>query len=191
MEDSNNYGHHHPLVRLNEEQLMSYPSGVAADCSRCGEKVSAPCFRCAEDCGFYVHKICAQAPAELNHPFHQQQPLVLLQNPPSIYTRFACNFCGETCEKFVYHCSSCHLGFHIKCALFTFNIAKSNLKELKNVPFEPPMTSTNKDDEQLEDVPKCFACWEPLANYTYFSTHCGLLIVDLIYIRNVLSFHSN
>ncbi|XP_039071399.1 uncharacterized protein LOC120218542 [Hibiscus syriacus] len=196
MEVSKNYGHQHPLVLLNEEQLMSNPSGtiLADEQSKWTTSlttplqdmprntkdmisllliVSAPCFGCAEDCGFYVHKIYAEAPSELNHPFHQQHPLVLLQNPPSTYTWYACYFCGQRCEKFVYHCSPCNLGFHIKCAWFTFNIAQNNLKELEHVPLEPPMISTNKDDEQLENVPECFACWEPLANYTYFSPHCG------------------
>ncbi|KAE8702969.1 hypothetical protein F3Y22_tig00110478pilonHSYRG00133 [Hibiscus syriacus] len=91
MEDSNNYGHRHPLVLLNEDQLISSPSGVVAVCSSCREKVSAPCFRCAEDCGSYLHK---------------------------------------------------------------------------HVALEDPLISTKKDDEQLDDVPMCFGCWEPLANYT-------------------------
>ncbi|KHG13954.1 ATP-binding cassette sub-family C member Sur [Gossypium arboreum] len=52
MEESLNYGHQHPLLlMLNEDQLM-----IVANCSRCGEKVSTPCFSCAEGCGFYLHK---------------------------------------------------------------------------------------------------------------------------------------
>ncbi|PPS14979.1 hypothetical protein GOBAR_AA05575 [Gossypium barbadense] len=66
---------------LNEEQLIGNGNGVV-DCSRCGEKVSAPCFICVECCGFYLHKTCAEAPLELNHPFHRHHPLLLLQNPP-------------------------------------------------------------------------------------------------------------
>ncbi|MFQ6627926.1 hypothetical protein Gotur_006983, partial [Gossypium turneri] len=164
MEESNNYGHQHPLLlMLNQEQLINYGSGVA-DCSRCGEKVSAPCFCCVEHCGFYLHKVCADAPLELNHPFHPHHPLVLLQEPPSSYTWCYCNFCGKTCEKFIYHCS-CNFDFHIKCALFTFNIAENNLKELEHVALQ--------HDEELEDVAKCFGCWEPLAKYTHFSPDCG------------------
>ncbi|PPR83673.1 hypothetical protein GOBAR_AA37035 [Gossypium barbadense] len=82
MEELKNYGHQHPLLMLNEEQLIGNGNGVV-DCSRCGEKVSAPCFSCAECCGFYLHKTCAETPLELNHPFHRHHPLVLLQNPPS------------------------------------------------------------------------------------------------------------
>ncbi|XP_052482368.1 uncharacterized protein LOC105782350 [Gossypium raimondii] len=168
MEELKNYGHQHPLLMLNEEQLLGNGNGVV-DCSRCGEKVSAPCFSCVECCGFYLHKTCAQAPLELNHPFHRHHPLVLLQNPPSSYTRCVCAFCDETCEKFIYHCS-CGLDFHIKCALFTFNIAERNLKELEHVALEDPSFSPKNDGGNLG---KCFACWEPLARYTYFSLDCG------------------
>ncbi|XP_039001965.1 uncharacterized protein LOC120128346 [Hibiscus syriacus] len=142
MEDSNNYGHRHPLVLLNEDQLISSPSGVVAVCSSCREKVSAPCFRCAEDCGSYLHKWGL------------------------------CDFCYKRSEKPSYHCS-CSLDLHIKCAWFTFNISQNNLKELQHVALEDPLISTKKDDEQLDDVPMCFGCWEPLANYTYFSPDCG------------------
>ncbi|KAE8702950.1 Cysteine/Histidine-rich C1 domain family protein, putative isoform 2 [Hibiscus syriacus] len=161
MEVSKNYGHQHPLVLLNEEQLITHQSGVIADCSRCGEKVSAPCFRCAEDCGFYLHKVCADAPLELNHPFHRNHPLLLMQKAPY---RWICDFCDGMGEKFVYHCS-CGLDLHIKCALFTFNIAQNNLKALEHVALEDPLISTKID------VRKCFGCWEPLANDAYFSPH--------------------
>ncbi|XP_017632608.1 uncharacterized protein LOC108475124 [Gossypium arboreum] len=165
MEDSNNYGHQHPLLLiLNQDQMIHNQSGVT-DCSRCGEKVSAPCFCCAEHCGFYLHKVCADAPLELNHPFY---PLVLLQEPPSSYTRCVCDFCDEICEKFIYHCS-CELDFHIKCALFTFNIAENNLKELEHVALQHPLIPTENGDEKLKDISKCFGCREPLANYTRFS----------------------
>ncbi|XP_039071443.1 uncharacterized protein LOC120218578, partial [Hibiscus syriacus] len=172
MEDSKNYGHQHPLVLLNEEQLTSNQSGtILAECYRCGEKVSAPCFVCAEDCGFYIHKVCADAPLELNHPFHRKHPLLLQRSS----IPWICDFCNKRSGDFVYRYrfSSCDLDFHIRCALFTFNIAQNNLKELEHVALQPPMISPNKDDEQLEDVRKCFGCWEPLTNYAFFSPHCG------------------
>ncbi|KAH1030400.1 hypothetical protein J1N35_042574 [Gossypium stocksii] len=169
MEELKYYGHQHPLLMLNEERLIGNGNGVV-DCSRCGEKVPAPCFSCVECCGFYLHKTCAEAPLELNHPFHRQHPLLLLRNPPyTSYGRCVCDFCYETCEKFIYHCS-CGLDFHIKCALFTFNIAESNLKELEHVALEDPSFSSKNDDGNLGN---CFVCWEPLAIYTYFSLDCG------------------
>ncbi|KAG4156739.1 hypothetical protein ERO13_D02G015600v2 [Gossypium hirsutum] len=171
MEESNNYGHQHPLLLiLNQDQLIHNQSGVT-HCSRCGEEVSVPCFCCVEHCGFYLHKACADAPLELNHPFHPHHPLVLLQEPPSSYTGCVCDFCDKTCQKFIYHCS-CELDFHIKCALFTFNVAENNLKELDHVSLQHPLISTGNGDEELEDVSKCFGCREPLAKYTQFSPDC-------------------
>ncbi|MFQ6627967.1 hypothetical protein Gotur_007266, partial [Gossypium turneri] len=80
MVEPENYGHQHPLLLLlNEEQLIDNQRGVA-DCSMCGEKVSAPCFSCAENCGFYLHKICADAPLKLNDPFHRDHPLDLMHH---------------------------------------------------------------------------------------------------------------
>ncbi|XP_017632817.2 uncharacterized protein LOC108475367 [Gossypium arboreum] len=162
MEESQNYGHQHPLILLlNQDQLL-----IVANCSRCGEKVSTPCFSCAEDCGFYLHKVCAEAPLELNHPFHPHHPLLLMQR--SQHSFVLCDFCNERCEKFAYHCS-CNLDFHIKCALLTLNIAENNLKELEHVALQDPSISTEIGDY----VAVCFVCWEPLANYTHFSPDCG------------------
>ncbi|TYI91851.1 hypothetical protein E1A91_D02G024100v1 [Gossypium mustelinum] len=169
MEESNNYRHQHPLLLiLNQDQLIHNQSGVT-DCSRCGEKVSAPCFSCAEHCGFFLHKVCAEAPLELNHPLH---PLLLMPNAPYSSGGYICDFCDKEDTKFVYHCS-CGLDFHIKCALFTFNIAENNLKELEHVPLQDPLISTENGDVELEDVSKCFGCLEPLAKYTHFSPDCG------------------
>ncbi|KAB2039541.1 hypothetical protein ES319_D02G016900v1, partial [Gossypium barbadense] len=162
MEEPVNYGHQHPLLLLNEDQL------IVADCSRCGEKVSAPCLCCAEHCGFYLHKVCAEAPLELNHPFHPHHPLLLMQNAPYLNGDYICDFCDKEDNKFVYHCS-CGLDFHIKCALFTFNIAENNLKELDHVALQHPLVSTENGDY----VAMCFGCWEPLTNYTHFSPDCG------------------
>ncbi|PPD71534.1 hypothetical protein GOBAR_DD31566 [Gossypium barbadense] len=150
MEESNNYGHQHPLLLiLNQDQLIHNQSGVT-HCSRCGEEVSVPCFCCVEHCGFYLHKACADAPLELNHPFHPHHTLVLLQEPPSSYTGCVCDFYDKTCQKFIYHCS-CELDFHIKCALFTFNVAENNLKELDHFSLQHPLISTSNGDEELED----------------------------------------
>ncbi|KAK5841140.1 hypothetical protein PVK06_010049 [Gossypium arboreum] len=80
MVEPENYWHQHPLLLLlNEEQLIDNQSGVA-DCSKCGEMVSTPCFSCAEKCGFYLHKICADAPLKLNDPFHRDHPLDLMHH---------------------------------------------------------------------------------------------------------------
>lgn len=179
MESSQNFGHEHPLqLLLNEEQMKMMSneiSGKLVECWRCGEKIlSAPIFSCTvEYCGFYLHKECAEAPLEINHPFHSDHPLIL-QEIPSNYIVCVCDFCDKTCKRLVYHCS-CGLDFDIKCALFTYNIAQKNFKELQHVAYENPLLSIENNVEKLEDLTTkyCFACWEPLAKYAYFSRDCG------------------
>ncbi|XP_017975933.1 PREDICTED: uncharacterized protein LOC18602527 [Theobroma cacao] len=169
MSESENFGHEHPLV-LNEGQ--STPSEEAY-CSRCEEEVtlSAPSFSCVE-CGFYLHKRCAEAPLEINHPFHPKHPLLLLQSSPyAPGLDCICDFCDEICEASIYHCS-CGLDFHIACALFTYNIAQQNVEELQHVALEEPLISTENDGEKLESF-HCFGCWKPLLSSTYFSLDCG------------------
>ncbi|XVF65530.1 hypothetical protein PTKIN_Ptkin09bG0256500 [Pterospermum kingtungense] len=190
--ESQNYGHEHPLqLLLNEEQMMmsSNQSGVS-DCSRCGEKVSPPSFSCL-DCGFYLHKQCAEAPSEINHPFHPDHPLILLQNPP--YSCI-CDFCNKTCQRFVYHCS-CKLDFHIKCALFTYDIAEKKLKELQHVALKDPLISPGNNGGQHQNFAKCFACQEQLAIYAYFPLDCGFNLhkkcADLPLIMNIEMRHKH
>ncbi|XP_039071422.1 uncharacterized protein LOC120218560 [Hibiscus syriacus] len=182
MEDSKNYGHQHPLALLKEDQqlIMDNQSGLVADCSRCGEKVSAPCFSCVNDCGFHLHEVCADVPLELNHPLHHDHPLLLKHIKPS---SCICDFCDKDGNKVIYRCSSCDLDFHIKCALFTLDVVQHNLKELEHVGLEDPLISTKKDDEELGDVTNCFWCWKPLANYAYFALDSGFSMH-----KNVLSF---
>ncbi|XP_021291241.1 uncharacterized protein LOC110421863 [Herrania umbratica] len=169
MSESENFGHQHPLV-FNEKQSNQ---SEEAYCSRCGEEVSlsAPSFSCVE-CGFHLHKKCGEAPSEINHPFHRNHPLLLLQYPPYAQgVHCICNFCSKTCKAFIYHCS-CGLDFHITCALFTYNIAQKNFEELQHVALEDPLVSTGNDGEELERF-QCFGCWEPLQSSTYFSLDCG------------------
>ncbi|XP_039020157.1 uncharacterized protein LOC120151917 [Hibiscus syriacus] len=67
----------------------------------------------SSDCGFNLHKKCAQLPHEINHPFHKQHHLVLQFNGE----RSSCNICQQTRDRrFLYCCSPCKFALHIKCA---------------------------------------------------------------------------
>ncbi|KAE8677645.1 Ubiquitin carboxyl-terminal hydrolase family protein [Hibiscus syriacus] len=154
---SQRFGHDHPMV------FNDVPSNQTkkVTCSRCGEMVSGSSFSCAE-CEFYLHKKCAEAPPEIRHPYHRDHPLVLLPKSPYEKGRAICNFCGKTCEKFLYHCS-CNLDLHVKCALLSFNIEKKgwykvieakSLDDLAMVPrrsVDPIICiEKNKDGEMTE-----------------------------------------
>ncbi|XWS53840.1 hypothetical protein CRYUN_Cryun10bG0034800 [Craigia yunnanensis] len=131
--ESQHIEHEHPLV-FNEELSNQREK---AYCSRCLARISGPSFSCVE-CGFYLHKRCAEAPLEINHPFHRKHPLVLLPNPPEAYGyKYFCDFCSKYGNRFVYHCS-CGLHFHVKCALFTFNIANKNFGVFEHIAQKDP-----------------------------------------------------
>ncbi|XVF65672.1 hypothetical protein PTKIN_Ptkin09bG0268500 [Pterospermum kingtungense] len=161
----------HPLqLLLNDEQMSSNQSRVG-DCSGCGEKVSAPSFSCVE-CWFYIHQKCAEAPLEIYHPYHAGDHPLVLQKFPSYRERRICDFCDKRCVRFFYHCS-CDLDFHIKCALFTYDIAEKKLKELEHVALKDPLISPENNGEQIQKLGTCYACWEPIEKYAYFSPDCG------------------
>ncbi|KAL4304317.1 hypothetical protein GQ457_10G027440 [Hibiscus cannabinus] len=167
--ESPQFGHEHPLAF--DQDASSHQQSEAAHCSRCGDVMSGPSFRCAE-CEFYLHKECAEAPLQLNHPLHRDHPLRLLSNPPAGYEgSFICNFCGEKGERFLYHCS-CKMDLHIKCALLTFNFAQKNSEHLQGIAYKDPSISTQTSNKELESC-KCFACWEPLFDYAYYSLDRG------------------
>ncbi|KAE8704751.1 putative Cysteine/Histidine-rich C1 domain family protein [Hibiscus syriacus] len=164
--ESQNFGHQHPMV-FNEERSNETKE---AHCGRCGETVSGPFFSCPE-CGFSLHNKCAEAPSDIAHPFHRQHPLRLLPKPPPYYGRCICDFCGEKCEFFIYHCS-CEIDLHIKCALFTLSIAEKKTEELKHIATIEPPVVPGEGDKSLENS-VCFGCWEPLGESTYFSIDFG------------------
>ncbi|XVF83590.1 hypothetical protein PTKIN_Ptkin16aG0501400 [Pterospermum kingtungense] len=160
------FSHQHPLV-FNEEQ--SHESEVY--CSGCGEVVSGPNFSCLE-CGFYLDKQCAEAPSEMNHPFHRNHSLSLLVSSPyPVGLVIWCDFCNKKCEKFVYHCS-CGLDFHIKCALFSYIIAEKKVDHLQHIAYKDPSISPENLSQELKET-KCFACWKPLADSPYLSPDSG------------------
>ncbi|XP_017984462.1 PREDICTED: uncharacterized protein LOC108663694 [Theobroma cacao] len=171
MELLQHFSHEHPLI-FNEEQ--GHESEEQAYCSGCGELVSGPSFSCVE-CGFYLDKKCAEAPSQLNHPFHHNHSLNLLASSPyDASLSVICDFCDEICDRFVYHCS-CELDLHIKCALFSYNIAEKRIGEIQQISTMDPLISKENGDEELEGA-ECFACWKPLLDSVYLSPDCGFYL---------------
>ncbi|XVF23809.1 hypothetical protein REPUB_Repub13aG0071300 [Reevesia pubescens] len=162
------FSHKHPLV-FNEAQRLE---SEKVYCSGCGVLVSGPTFSCAE-CGFYLDKKCSEAPFEINHPFHRNHSLKLLVSSP-YKSSGICDFCYKICDKFVYHCA-CNLDFHIKCALFSSNIAKKMFGELEDIPHEDQLISIGNRSEELKEA-ECIACWKPLLDSAYLSLDSGFCL---------------
>ncbi|XVF83493.1 hypothetical protein PTKIN_Ptkin16aG0492700 [Pterospermum kingtungense] len=163
------FSHQHPLVFIEETSHEH----EKVNCSGCGEMVSGPIFCCVE-CGFHLHKQCAEAPSEMNHPFHRNHNFNLLVSSPYGGGQFICDFCNKLDERFVYHCS-CGLDLHIKCALFSYNIAEKRIAEFQHIARIDPLISTENRPEKLKNA-QCFACWKPLLDSVYFSPDCGFYL---------------
>ncbi|MFQ6646853.1 hypothetical protein Gotur_020364 [Gossypium turneri] len=146
------FSHEHPLVSIESHSHEI----EKVYCSGCGELVSGSSFGCVK-CGFYLHRQCTEAPAEMNHPFHRNHNLNLLTRNP-YGGRCICDFCGKTCENFVYHCS-CNLDFHIKCALFSHSIGEKRNAEFEDIPRIDPSINTGNVTEELKkaEFKGCFA----------------------------------
>ncbi|KAE8714627.1 hypothetical protein F3Y22_tig00110195pilonHSYRG00273 [Hibiscus syriacus] len=149
---SQRFGHNHPMVFNN----VSSNKIKEVTCSRCGER--------------NVSFTSTRKPPEIRHPYHSNHPLVLLPKPSYKGGRALCDFCGKTCEKFIYH-RSCNLDLHVKCALLSFSIAKKRLRELKSVPLK--VLSVSAEDNDKEVKVRCFVCGEPLVGSMHFSLDCG------------------
>ncbi|PPD73335.1 hypothetical protein GOBAR_DD29738 [Gossypium barbadense] len=163
------FSHQHPLVFIESRGHEI----EKVNCSGCGELVSGSSFACVE-CGFYLDKQCAEAPVEMDHPFHRNHNLNLLARNPYKTGAGTCDFCRKPCENFVYHCS-CNLDFHIKCALFSHSIAEKRDAEFQDIARIDPSIITGNVTEELKKV-QCFACWKPLLDSVYFSPNCGFYL---------------
>ncbi|XP_017617496.2 uncharacterized protein LOC108461995 [Gossypium arboreum] len=166
MEVLPHFSHVHPLVfndgRSHESEEVY--------CCACGELVSGPRFSCM-DCGFHLDKNCAEAPIEMNHPFHRKHNLKLMTSSPYVEGNLICGFCNNICERFVYHCS-CNLDFHIKCAFLSYKFLVKNSREL--VHQDKPISSECHSQE-LKRV-QCFACQKSLLESDYISHDSGFYL---------------
>ncbi|KAG4181229.1 hypothetical protein ERO13_A10G214000v2 [Gossypium hirsutum] len=166
MEVLSHFSHVHPLIFNDEKSHES----EEVYCCACGELVSGPRFSCME-CGFHLDKNCAEAPAEMDHPFHRKHNLKLRSSSPYVEDNPICGFCNNICENFVYHCS-CNLVFHIKCAFLSYKILEKNFRELVD---QYPLISSKCHSQELERV-QCFACQKSLLDSDYISPYSGFYL---------------
>ncbi|XP_007010039.2 PREDICTED: uncharacterized protein LOC18586528 [Theobroma cacao] len=166
MENIRHFSHPHELVFNDEEQ--SDQSEVR--CSACLESLlGRPSFGC-EECEFYLHKKCAEAPLEISHsPFHRKHPTLTLA-----LTSLSCDMCEEDRLMFNYCCTSCLASLDIKCALRLHNIDE-DFCELKYVSHEHPLAfiANPKDELQKAD---CLWCQKPVIDSLYVCLECRFFL---------------
>ncbi|CAL5379760.1 unnamed protein product [Camellia sinensis] len=105
----------HQLMILNEDEKNDVDERVS--CDVCLEQItgSTAAYKCT-NCSpsIYFHKLCAQLPAEMEHPMHPEHPLALLQ---VVANKFICDGCHIDLKEFIYRCSICNFNLDICCAL--------------------------------------------------------------------------
>ncbi|GLT96168.1 hypothetical protein SLE2022_138120 [Rubroshorea leprosula] len=149
------FSHPHPLVLVEEE--IDWIS-IIYYCSACRERVEGSYYNCSE-CGFCLHKSCAELPREINHPFHLYHPLILYEK--SQYGGgFGCDSCRELkgANEFVYHCSSCSFDLDINCALLP-NLITRDLPKSQHFSHQHSLFFIQNLDIEPRDR-SCFACEE-------------------------------
>ncbi|KAL4377790.1 hypothetical protein GQ457_02G040360 [Hibiscus cannabinus] len=158
--------HHHPLY-FNED--TSGPSYTTYDCACCTEKVLSSSYSC-EECRFYVHKKCADAAYEIDHPDHRAHPLLLRPATEHQKREVDCSLCREKVKGFVYQCSSCEFYLDFHCALLSRDTA-GNLIETIFVGHPHTLISINP----IESF-KCGGCGDSITGTSYACFDCGVFL---------------
>ncbi|KAK9185317.1 hypothetical protein WN943_025673 [Citrus x changshan-huyou] len=107
------YSHYHPLK----------PSAVGdyVECKLCHKNIRSSSYGC-ESCMFYIHKLCAELPQNVQHPFHPHRCLTLGAHYKEIYRCEACYFYVN--PGVYYRCDDkyCETYFHLECVSLKPNI---------------------------------------------------------------------
>ncbi|KAI8027142.1 hypothetical protein LOK49_LG02G01722 [Camellia lanceoleosa] len=105
----------HQLMILNEDEKNDVDERLSCDvCLQqiIGSTAAYKCTNCSPS--IYFHKLCAQLPAEMEHPMHPEHPLALL---PVVPNKFRCDGCYIDLKEFIYRCSICNFNLDRRCAL--------------------------------------------------------------------------
>ncbi|KAL4600108.1 hypothetical protein ACB092_11G174100 [Castanea dentata] len=132
------YYHHHPLILCNKES-----NDHVVSCDGCNQVISGEIYGCIQ-CHFFLHRSCAAAPQQIEHPFHAKHTLTLFFDEKLLctvsilksldkkgkvkylrYKHFSIRddkeieVCCDVCEKHVcspsYECIRCKFFIHQDC----------------------------------------------------------------------------
>ncbi|GLT47735.1 hypothetical protein SLA2020_214020 [Shorea laevis] len=166
----NHFSHPHPLVLVEEE--IDWIS-IIYYCSACRERVEGSYYKCSE-CGFCLHKSCAELPREINHSFHPSHPLILYEKSQYLGP-FWCDSCHkEKGKEFVYHCSSCNFDLDIRCALIP-NLITEDFPKPKHFSHQHSLFFLQNNYIEPQDQ-SCSACEEPIPGPVYCCFDCEFLL---------------
>ncbi|KAL8111475.1 uncharacterized protein LOC141664441 [Apium graveolens] len=145
-----------------------------ATCCVCNKTVLGfPTYTCSaihdvDDIGcnnFYLHRSCAELPAQLYpHDKHNQHPLILQLRPDNCF----CDDCYRK-VKFIYICDGCDFGFCVACAFPCPD--EDEQRELYHEGHQEHTLTL-----QRQALFKCDACWEEAKDFSYVCFSCDFWI---------------
>lgn len=112
--------HHHPLT------LRDMKVGETKHCKGCFERISKQAYNCS-DCGFQLHKSCADLPNKISHPSHPTHSLTLLYKHP-IEDTFNCHHCKKTKPGFTLCCVQCNIYLDVHCAFSRIEVITEEVR---------------------------------------------------------------
>ncbi|GLU11039.1 hypothetical protein SLE2022_278110 [Rubroshorea leprosula] len=174
MESIDHFSHPHPLVLVDQEpsdhrsrkgfcsRCKKAVGGYCEDCDKvavgycygCEEELEGSSYGCGE-CGFFLHKKCAELQMEIiNHPLHPQHPLSLILRP---YPTNFCKVCRQII-RFFYRCDSCDFDLDLRCAMHPQFVAKE-FQKLQHFSHDHPLILV-EDIEIQTNRNVCSGCRE-------------------------------
>ncbi|XP_042990015.1 uncharacterized protein LOC122317145 [Carya illinoinensis] len=103
------------IKHLSHEHYLKLTDefGIDKKCDACIRSVFPPFYARAQ-CGFFLHKLCAELPKKLQHSLHQHllKLIFLREQKP-----FRCDGCWHPCNGFNYRCDECNFDLDVLCSL--------------------------------------------------------------------------
>ncbi|CAL5331254.1 unnamed protein product [Camellia sinensis] len=150
----------HQLMILNEDEKNDVDERVS--CDVCLQQITGPAAYKCTNCSvsIYLHKLCAEQPAEMEHPMHPEHPLALLQ---VVANKFRCDGCDICLKEFIYRCSICNFNLDICCALKAHKLKHESHKHPLSLMFSSASF-------------ECHACGTERKGMSYMCNTCSFWI---------------
>ncbi|KAL1181006.1 hypothetical protein V6Z11_A02G017700 [Gossypium hirsutum] len=108
---------------MHNLMLSPFVGGDENNCKGCMLPISDPFYYCSE-CGFFLHKACADLPKMMNVWHHNcQEPLALISDKA-----FKCQHCYNISNAFAYECCGCEEKICLRCVIALTPGAQTCLK---------------------------------------------------------------
>ncbi|KAL3533820.1 hypothetical protein ACH5RR_007341 [Cinchona calisaya] len=156
----------HPIKLLAAKSLYSTYERLFF-CNACKQETNSFTYHCDSGCEFYVDISCAFAEGKLEHPSHEQHPMMLLRR----LARFNCDACGTDEEQQSYVCYICSFWIHRSCALLPKISHRKEHDHPLSLAYYLPI------EYRRYEIP-CDICFKeiPVQNWVYYCGPCRYFV---------------